>query len=254
MTMKAAPILQLDPDLAGGMEEPRASRALRACKAEVLNLTAGPWQVESAQFDRAGYGLLVLSGVLCRRVVQSECYGSELLGPGDLLRPWDQITSWSTIPVESSWLVLQPASLAVLDADFAHRAAPYPEVATELMRRGMIRSRYLVILIAIISQRRIDTRLTMLFWHLADRFGTLRGEWVEIPVPLTHATLAELVAARRPSVTTALSGLQERGILRRDAKGWLLRGPVPPELLELRETGAPVPVDAPGFSKPAAPA
>lgn len=25
------------------------------------------------------------------------------------------------------------------------------------------------------------------------RFGTLRGEWVEIPVPLTHGTLAKLL-------------------------------------------------------------
>ena len=54
---------------------------------------------------------------------------------------------------------------------------------------------------------------------------------MEIPVPLTHSTLAELVAARRPSVTTALSGLHDRGVLQRVRDGWLLRGTVPPELL-----------------------
>jgi CRP/FNR family cyclic AMP-dependent transcriptional regulator len=48
-----------------------------------------------------------------------------------------------------------------------------------------------------------------------------------VPVPLTHSLLSELVAARRPSVTTALSGLQERGVLRREGSGWLLRGPTP---------------------------
>lgn len=233
-----ASIPRLDPDLLAGIEEPRASRALHACQAQVLELPEGPWQVDPRQLDRSGFGLLVLSGILCRRVVQSECYGAELIGPGDLMRPWDQVGEWSSIPTESSWLVLQPTRLAVLDGGFARRAGPFPEIASELLRRGLLRSRYLVILVAIISQRRIDTRLTMLFWHLADRFGKLRGEWVEIPVPLTHATLAELVAARRPSVTTALSRLSAEGVLQRSDKGWLLRGTVPPELLEVSDADA----------------
>lgn len=204
------------------MAEPRASRALGACQAQVVELPQGPWQVDVDQLDREGFGLLVLSGVLCRRVVQGECYGAELIGPGDLMRPWDQVSEWSSIPVESSWTVLQPTRLAVLDSEFARHASPFPEIAAELLKRALVRSRYLTILVAIISQRRIDTRLTMLFWHLADRFGKLRGEWVEIPVPLTHSTLAELVAARRPSVTTALSALSERGVLQRVDGGWLL--------------------------------
>jgi CRP/FNR family cyclic AMP-dependent transcriptional regulator len=227
---ETAALAQLDPDLLGGMSGPRAARARQACRAEVLELPRGPWRADGAKFDRSGFGLLVLSGVLCRRVVQSECYGAELIGPGDLMRPWDQVREWSSLPLESSWRVLQPARLAVLDGEFADRASPYPEVASELMRRAVLRSRYLTILVAIISQRRIESRLTMLFWHLADRFGRLRGEWVEIPVPLTHSTLAELVAARRPSVTTALSGLQRQGILLRDGDGWRLRGTVPAEL------------------------
>lgn len=233
MSANTAAVLDLDPDLLGGMGEPRAEQARQACQAQALELPQGPWQVDPGGLDRSGFGLLVLSGVLCRRVVQNECYGAELIGPGDLMRPWDQVSEWSSIPVESSWLVLQPVRLAVLDSEFARRAAPFPEIAAELLKRALIRSRYLTILVAIISQRRIDTRLTMLFWHLADRFGRRRGERVEIPVPLTHATLAELVAARRPSVTTALSALSERGVLRRTQTGWLLRGTVPPELLEI---------------------
>lgn len=231
MSTRFVPVLDFDPDLLGGMGAPRAAQAEQACQAEVLDLPQGPWMSDQAGLDREGFGLLVLSGVLCRRVVQSECYGAELIGPGDLMRPWDQVSAWSSIPVESSWTVLQPVRLAVLDSRFARRAGPYPEISAELLKRALVRSRYLTILVAIISQRRIDTRLTMLFWHLADRFGRLRGEWVEIPVPLTHSTLAELVAARRPSVTTALSALSERGVLQRVDGGWLLRGTVPPELL-----------------------
>jgi CRP/FNR family transcriptional regulator, cyclic AMP receptor protein len=231
MKMESVIVPQLDPDLLGEMREPRRSQALRTCQAEVLELPPGGWRPGLAGFDTAGFGLLVLSGVFCRRVVQNECYGAELIGPGDLMRPWDQVRDWSSIPVDSSWQVLQPARLAILESGFARRAAPYPEIGSELMRRALMRSRYLTILVAIISQRRIETRLTMLFWHLADRFGRLRGDWIEIPVPLTHATLAELVAARRPSVTTALSRLYERGVLVRDNGGWRLGGAVPPEQL-----------------------
>lgn len=238
MNTRSVPVLNADPDLLGGMEGPRAARAKQVCQAQVLDLPQGGWQSDQVELDREGFGLLVLSGVLCRRVVQSECYGAELIGPGDLMRPWDQLSSWSSIPIESSWIVLQPVRLAVLDSGFARRASPYPEVSAELLKRALLRSRYLTILVAIISQRRIDTRLTMLFWHLADRFGRLRGEWVEIPVPLTHSTLAELVAARRPSVSTALSALSERGVLQRTRGGWNLRGTVPPELLEVNGADA----------------
>lgn len=82
----------------------------------------------------------------------------------------------------------------------------------------------------------------MLFWHLADRFGQVHGDRVEIPVPLTHSILGELVAARRPSVTTALSHLQEQGTLLRDGRGWRLHGTIPPELLRAAREPLPTPV------------
>ena len=235
--MKTAAVLQLDPDLATGLSGSRRARAARDCLAAVVEIPKGEWQAELADFNGSGFGLLVLSGVLCRRVVQRECFGAELIGPGDLMRPWDNPGEWSSIPAESRWLAIQPSRVAVLDASFARRARAYPEVASDLLRRALLRSRYLATLVAIISQRRIETRLTMLFWHLADRFGRVHGEWVEIPVPLTHGILAELTAARRPSVTTALSHLQERGILVRERDSWRLSGTVPPELLEVNDAG-----------------
>ena len=232
------PVLQIDPDLAHGLAEPRLSAALRACRAKAIDLPQGRWEGGELSAEGSGFGLLVLSGILCRQVVQGECNGAEILGPGDLLRPWEGIGGWASIPTDSSWTVIESGRLAILDDSFVLRASPYPEVSIAMVRRGLQRSRYLAVLIAIISQRRIETRLTMLFWHLADRFGHVRGEWVDVPVPLTHGTLAELVAARRPSVTTALSHLYEREVLQRADRGWRLRGTVPPELLEVQGVGA----------------
>jgi CRP/FNR family transcriptional regulator, cyclic AMP receptor protein len=238
VSVKTVPVLQLDPDLGAAVPESRRAAAIRSCGARALELPRGTWDVgpDGEQgISTSGFGLLVLSGVLCRRVVQSERYGAELIGPGDLMRPWDLIGEWSTIPTGSSWTVIEAARVAVLDADFSRRAAPFPGVAETLVRRALMRSRYLAILVAIVSQRRIETRLTMLFWHLADRLGHVHGEWVEIPVPLTHSLLGELVAARRPSVTTALSRLYDRGVLIRDPHGWRLSGSVPPEYHAIRQ-------------------
>jgi DNA-binding IclR family transcriptional regulator len=45
---------------------------------------------------------------------------------------------------------------------------------------------------------------------------------------LTHETLAGLVGAQRPSVTTALRALERRDLVRRaEAGGWLLLGDPP---------------------------
>ncbi|HET7120770.1 MAG TPA: Crp/Fnr family transcriptional regulator [Solirubrobacterales bacterium] len=230
--MRNVSILRIDPDLAAGISGPRLANAVHGCQAPVLEVPRGDWEARALEGDDAGYGLLVLSGILCRRVVHSECYGAELIGPGDLLRPWDTIGEWASIPSETRWVAIESTRLALLNREFTQRASLFPEVSVQLLRRGLLRSRYLATLAAIISQRRIETRLTMLFWHLADRFGHVRGEWIDIPVPLTHAILAELVAARRPSVTTALTALDQRGIVHRERGGWRLRGAIPPELLE----------------------
>lgn len=229
--MKTVSIPEEDPDLAVGLPPRRRRLAARYCQARTTEVAPGEWDTIVDGIDRSGLGLLVLSGVLCRRVGHHECHGAELVGPGDLLRPWDQVSGWSSIPTETSWNVIERARLAVLDADFAARASRFPQIGSQLIGRALLRSRYLAILNAIISQRRIDTRLTMLFWHLADRFGQVRGESVEIPIPLTHGVLGELVAARRPTVTTALTGLQEQGVLLRAGRGWRLRGTAPPDLL-----------------------
>jgi len=216
-------VLQLDPDLADGLPPERLEAARRACHAETVEVRQGEWDPEAGDaLGEDGYGLLVLSGLFCRRVVQGQRYGAELLGPGDLLRPWDRIDEWSSIPVDSTWLVIADARLAVLDREFASRCAGFPELSVALIRRGLMRSRYLAMLFAIVAERRVETRLTMLFWHLADRFGRMRGEWIEVPVPLTHRILSELVAARRPSVSTALTKLQDQGILLRTPEGWQL--------------------------------
>jgi CRP-like cAMP-binding protein len=107
--------------------------------------------------------------------------------------------------------------------------APYPEVAAELVGRALERSRRLATLMAIAQQPRLDQRVWLLFWELADRYGRVHPDGVHIDLRLTHEVISHLVAARRPSVSTALSALASRGILRREGGGWVLCGPPPDE-------------------------
>jgi CRP/FNR family transcriptional regulator, cyclic AMP receptor protein len=86
---------------------------------------------------------------------------------------------------------------------------------------------------AIVQQPRIDVRLHMLFWELADRWGRVRQDGVHVPIQVTHATLADLVAARRPTVTKALGELAERSAVIWTGEDWLLPGDPPTDLEEM---------------------
>jgi CRP-like cAMP-binding protein len=157
-----------------------------------------------------------------------------LLGQGDLLRPWQGEGAQSTLSSTSGWRVLEDARIAVLDRHTAVRFARYPELTGRLVAKSLERSRNLATAMAIAHHSRVDTRLHMLFWHLADRWGRVCPGGVLIPLRLTHALLADLVSARRPSVSTGLSEMVRRGQVERVGRGWLLRGDPPGELLQLQ--------------------
>ena len=123
--------------------------------------------------------------------------------------------------------MLEPARVAVLDERFVRQMARYPEVAGRLFGRSVLRSRQLAVNMAIVHQARVDVRLHLLFWQLAGRWGRVRSDGIVVPLRLTHSVLADLVAARRPTVTTALTELNRQGVLRAVEDGWLLTGDPP---------------------------
>jgi CRP-like cAMP-binding protein len=97
----------------------------------------------------------------------------------------------------------------------------------------MQRARHLAVNMAIVSQPRVDVRLHMLLWHLAGRWGRVRSDATVLRLRLTHSLLAQLVAARRPTVSTAVSDLARRGLVTTQGDEWLLTGEPPVELLGL---------------------
>jgi CRP-like cAMP-binding protein len=226
-------VLLEDRDLAEDLEGTRQERASRELVAKVIEISAGPWQPQEVEGMRLGIGLLILDGLLVRHVGVAGRSGAELLGEGDLMRPWQADELHPTLPRAGRWRVLHDCRIAVLDGDFTQRVCRYPEIISALFMRALRRSRHIAVNMAIVQQPRIDIRLHMLFWELADRWGRVRQDGVHVPIQVTHATLADLVAARRPTVTKALGELAERSAVLWTGEDWLLPGDPPAELEEL---------------------
>lgn len=231
LVMTKSQLLLDDPELGERLQGERLAAAVRVCVAQTVHVPAGMWSPEDpVDTVRHGIGLLLLDGLIVRRVGVGGRFGAELLSDGDLLRPWQHEDHGTTLPRAGRWRALRPCRLAVLDSAFTARAASYPEVISTLVARAVRRSRHMAVGMAIVQQPRIDIRLHMLFWELADRWGTVHGDGVHVPLRLTHAVLGDLVAARRPTVTKALGELAGRSLVAWTGADWLLTGAPPAEL------------------------
>ncbi|MGH2966502.1 MAG: helix-turn-helix domain-containing protein [Solirubrobacterales bacterium] len=191
-----------------------------------LTLDRGAWEPESEEPAGDHLGLLVLDGLIGRRCFVPERGRSlELLGTGDLIRPWQEDgASFS----EVSWSVIEPASVAVLGDSVAAQAREMPEFLEALTERALRRSRRLAVSAAIANTVGVEDRLLLLLWQLAELWGEKRRGGALLPFRLSHQTLADLVGARRPTVTLAVRALTQRELLeRRESGEWVLPGSPP---------------------------
>lgn len=226
-------VLEEDADLLDVIPVARRDPATDECLAKLMVVREGAWSALDSAALRSGIGLLVLDGMLIRRVGVDGRYGAELLGQGDLLRPWQGEDEPPTLPVTTGWRIIQTTRMAVLDEAAAHRMSRYPELHGRLVSRALQRSRNLAVNMAIVHQPRVEKRLHMLLWHLAGRWGKVRSDGIHVPLTITHSVLADLTAARRPTVSSALTDLTTRGLVDSLPDGWLLHGPPPGELLHI---------------------
>ena len=222
-------VLSVDPDLAEAVPEPRRAAAIAACSVPLLTARAGQW-TPPTEAPSGSIGFLVLDGIVLRAFELGERRAVTLLGPGDLIKPWTQSGLWNDAE-RGEWRLLTPGRMALLDRNFSLQLAAFPELGVELIDRVLQRSRELVFSMAIASHTRVDTRLHLMLWQMASKWGKIRPDGVLLPIKLTHSVLSELVASRRPTITTALAELSQRGLVQRVEQGWLLLGDPPSELL-----------------------
>lgn len=224
-------LLEADPDLARGLEGDRVRELSPRLVARSLDIPRGPWLPGPALAGGSRpIGLLVVDGLLVREASVGDHPSAELLGPGDVMRAWGDRDEDALLGRRLEWTALTHVRVAVLDHALAIRAAPWPEVFAALVERAARRAERLVTMQAIGNLTRVDDRLLALLWCLAERWGRIVPDGVVVDLRLPHRTLAGMVGARRPSVTTALGQLIARGAVeRRPEGGWLLCGapPVP---------------------------
>src|SRR4051812_28062261 len=219
-------LLELDPELGQLLTPERREAAEHELRVRVTTFPVGEWDGSRlADADPMHLGLLIAEGVLAREVVLGDTVSTELLGPGDILRPWHVEGPPELLPVTVRWNSLSPIRLGLIDRRAAAALGRYPEVSAVIVDRLSERAQRLSITQAISQLNRVDRRLLALFWHLAERWGRVARDGIAVPLVLSHRLIGELIGARRPTVSTALAELARDGRLARREDGtWLLTG------------------------------
>ena len=229
-------LLDLDVDLAEALDVRMRLVARPAATAITFDADMGELELSDRLAAAApGPGVLVLDGVLAVNVRVGDRVASELLGPGDLVKPCecgdDELLTCTT-----EWRGLVPMRFAVLDDAFADRVRPWPQIMGALLARVERRTRNLNVQRAIACQPRLEVRLALLLWHLASRWGRVEPGGIRLPLPLTHQLLGRLVGAERPSVSHALARLSRAGIVTGHGDEWHLHGQIEDQLETMLET------------------
>ncbi len=241
-------LLELDPDLAPTLAGEALGRARECVTTKLIGLDRGQRECLFDPREAADqYGLLILGGVLLHRLCQLVARRSILLG----LAIWSVPGRCSTSTPSCSRRAAgrrfsQSSSLRSIGASCARRA-PWPELLIALSERTAGHARSLALRLAISQIPQISSRVQVMLWQLADRFGRVDRDGVLMPVRLSHEVIAELVSARRETVSRRLKELAQRGLVLPDRRGWRLCGAPPPELFAF-ERAAPVGVITPGGS------
>src|SRR3954467_1978566 len=144
------PLLQVDRELAERLSAATLAAAEPMALAPTEWLDAGEWHPRApADEDRASHlGLLVLEGFLARRVRVLDRPATELLGPGDLLLPWEPDRT-EPFAAGARWEVLEDARVAVLDRRVTGLLGRWPEITVALLGRAVSRSRAFALTLAI---------------------------------------------------------------------------------------------------------
>lgn len=227
-------ILEVDPEL--GLRVPAAhiERARLQLTARVTSLRCGRWEVPHDDEDHGGLGFLMLEGLLARDILLAGTTATELLGEGDVLQPWMPTREEGLVRYHVYWHVLSPVKLAMLDSAFARSLGDWPQVTSALLERAIRRTLRMAIHQALLQLTPVETRLLVLFWHLAERWGHVTPDGISVRLHMSHEVLGQLVGSQRASVTTGLRRIDASGLIVRRADGtWLLRGSPPDELAEI---------------------
>jgi CRP-like cAMP-binding protein len=224
----AVALLDVEPEMGARLPTDDLAAARRQLVVPGLQVDPGPWN-PGESLARALGGLLTDGLALC----ETQAFGRtsmQLFGAGDL------VEGAALADPDATWRVLEPVRLAILDGRFLLAARKWPQLVSGLAERLFACQHEQHVLAAITAMPRVEERVLAFMGHLAVRWGCVAPDGLLLHLPVTHQVLGQLVGARRPTVSLALSFLREQGLLRRRPDGrWLL----PVDCVDWPEVGVP---------------
>jgi CRP/FNR family transcriptional regulator, cyclic AMP receptor protein len=246
-------LTRLDPELLDAVGGVQGGRAERALLARGYRFTPGPIDLTAGGWPASTFALLLLRGSVIHQTRAGTGRMIAFLSSGDLLMPFSPHRPQVSGRVSVS--ATEEVLLAALDQRFLQAAAIWPALMIIIQQRLAEQQHRLAVHGAICQLPRVEQRVIALMWHLADRFGKVTADGIHITRALNHQSLAELVGARRPTITLALKTLREHDHLHRRPNGtWLLHTPKAANLnLEnlIEELNTNTPPDTPARAKSA---
>jgi CRP/FNR family cyclic AMP-dependent transcriptional regulator len=217
-------LLEADPELGARLDGEELDQARKYAMLPAVRLDEGSWDIQQLRDARGVrgevYGFVLTEGTITIDAIFADRRATRVLAPNELilLEGWDN----DTLPVRWGWTVLEPTTLAVLDERLEVIARHWPSLMTALVIRGADQTRHALLQQAISQLPRVEDRLLALMWSLADSRGIVREDGVYVPLSLTHQALAQMIGARRPTVSLGLKALKGRGVLTSTGHGWLI--------------------------------
>src|SRR5206468_11297971 len=128
-------VLDIDPDLGEDLSPEQFKQAQRQSHAQLFEVERPRWDPAAVNraHEEGWLGLLLVDGVMLRRVCVGKRAACELFGPGDLVRPWDADGDYDPLPITVDWLIMRECRLAVLDTSFAIRMAAWPSITSRIV-------------------------------------------------------------------------------------------------------------------------
>jgi len=229
-------LLQVDAGLRAAVPEPEQPLAERAVIVPCREFGPGPWPTESLRADGDVLGAVVVRGLVTREITIAGRRTAELLGPGDVFHPWS--SSNPVVPTTSRWASGSSVLVALLDGRFVAAARRWPQLFAVVHERLAEQLERSTLRVAIMALPRVEQRILGMFWHFAERWGTVRSDGVVVELAVTHELIGQLIGAQRPTVSLALQALAGEGLLQRTSHGtWILRHDSRDALPDVRPIG-----------------
>lgn len=212
-------LLELEPDLGNWLSDDERDLA-RRLRVPTTQLGPRSPEVDRVLEDSNAFAALLIDGMVMHWMVVAGHRILRLLGPGDII-----VHTWaprSQILGSSSKRAAELTQIALLGRELVAAARRFPGLIVGLHLRLGDQHQRLAVQLGICQLPRVQDRVLTLMWLLAESWGVVTPSGTFLSVKLTHATIGEMVGAKRPTVSLALRDLVENGALLVRDDGWLL--------------------------------